>query len=286
MEEEIKIDWKVIDDEDYYLSLNKYQKQNQNKRYYQKHHLQIRKKYRCNRSERLKKQKKYDNAHKAQKHEYYLKKKTEIQKRNNNYRKEHLEQYKKYTQLQYMKNKMKRIVAHDSKSIKPKVMCIIGGSGTGKTEASLYLKRHHKTCNLICSYTTRPKREGEINGREHWFVQEEKIPKTEDMLAYTEFGNYKYWALKGDIQPTGVNVYVIDEDGYRWFKEKYRNDYRLYPVHILRNMKNTKIDAVRLARDINRIPLNCRYFKTINNNNTLENFFNKINNTYKTIEEI
>ena len=40
---------------------------------------------------------------------------------------------------------------------KLKIMCIIGGSGCGKTLASLHLK-YHKDANVICSFTTRPPR--------------------------------------------------------------------------------------------------------------------------------
>ena len=54
---------------------------------------------------------------------------------------------------------------------KPIIIALVGPSGSGKTTLSLYLQ---EMLNIpaICSYTTRPMRRGEQNGREHWFVED------------------------------------------------------------------------------------------------------------------
>ena len=61
------------------------------------------------------------------------------------------------------------------------IVAIVGASGSGKTQLTLYAKKLGYP--VICSYTTRPMREGETNGVEHIFVTADKMPKKDKMLA-------------------------------------------------------------------------------------------------------
>lgn len=91
------------------------------------------------------------------------------------------------------------------------LITITGPSGAGKDTVARMLSE--KTgIPVLCSYTTRPMREGEENGREHFFVKECDVPHS-DMLAYTQYGGYEYWTLKSQLQ--GNIIYVIDEEGLR-----------------------------------------------------------------------
>ena len=76
--------------------------------------------------------------------------------------------------------------------MKPTIVCLVGDSGSGKTFASLHLQEV-LNWNSIVSYTTRKKREDEVNGREHWFVTDKEVPDKSKMCAYTMFGGYQYW---------------------------------------------------------------------------------------------
>lgn len=75
-----------------------------------------------------------------------------------------------------------------------KLITIIGPSGAGKDTVALMLSAI-LGYKVICSYTTRPMREGEVDGKEHYFVKECNVQKSE-MLAYTRYGNYEYWTEK------------------------------------------------------------------------------------------
>lgn len=75
-----------------------------------------------------------------------------------------------------------------------KLITIIGPSGAGKDTVALMLSAI-LGYDVLCSYTTRPMREGEVDGKEHHFVKECNVPKSE-MLAYTRYGNYEYWTEK------------------------------------------------------------------------------------------
>ena len=53
--------------------------------------------------------------------------------------------------------------------MKQNIIAIVGQAGSGKdTVAQLMRMTLHVP--ILCSYTTRPMREGEVNGREHIFV--------------------------------------------------------------------------------------------------------------------
>lgn len=60
--------------------------------------------------------------------------------------------------------------------MKQNIIAIVGQAGSGKdTVAQLMRMTLHVP--ILCSYTTRPMREGEVNGREHIFVKECNIPR-------------------------------------------------------------------------------------------------------------
>lgn len=98
-----------------------------------------------------------------------------------------------------------------------KLITIIGPSGAGKDTAARILSEITHVPVLV-SYTTRPMREGEVNGREHHFVSECDAPR-DAMLAYTQYGGYEYWTELLQIQ--GSAIYVIDEEGLRDLRQRF-----------------------------------------------------------------
>ena len=101
------------------------------------------------------------------------------------------------------------------------LLLLIGPSGSGKTTLAEALV--HSGIDTIRSYTTRPMRPGEQQGREHIFITEQEATRliaTRRLLAYTIFGGYRYFALTEQIAPlftsnTSLMTYVIDERGYQ-----------------------------------------------------------------------
>ena len=84
-----------------------------------------------------------------------------------------------------------------------KIFCVMGKSATGKdtiyqnllNESKLELKR-------IIPYTTRPIREGEVEGREYHFCTEEDVQRLDregrivELRAYnTVYGIWKYFTI-------------------------------------------------------------------------------------------
>lgn len=167
---------------------------------------------------------------------------------------------------------------------RPKLICIFGPSGSGKTAASFMLRKAVGV-HVICSYTTRPKRPGETDGTSHHFVTE--VPPREEMLAYTKFGGYEYWALKSDVKAPAT-VYVIDEAGINDLMQ-YKDIYKIVIVRIeckeiIRFSRG--VSKERIERDRDRVKLKGRPFTVIDNNKTPHEFRAKLVSAYKRIMKL
>ena len=159
--------------------------------------------------------------------------------------------------------------------MKQKIITIIGKSGAGKDTVARMLS-YITGYDLLCSYTTRPMREGEVDGREHHFVKECHTPK-EKMLAYTEYGGYEYWTEVDQIK--GTAIYVIDEKGLVALSEAFP-DIDLVNIYVSSKPETLKargIDPNRTQRDEHRVRLDIDVFDyVIFNNGTEYDLFNKV----------
>ena len=54
--------------------------------------------------------------------------------------------------------------------MRPIIIAIVGASGSGKTTLSKYLQRKYGIPAIV-STTTRPRREGEVEGEDYFFVR-------------------------------------------------------------------------------------------------------------------
>ncbi len=166
-----------------------------------------------------------------------------------------------------------------------KILCIVGQSGAGKTLCSLHLK-YKLGANVICSFTTRPPRETEVEGRDHHFIN--IVPDPNDLLAYAVFGGYEYYALK--VQVYGdCTVYVVDEQGLESLKAEHGDEYRIFSVYIKRQRSKRLQSGVgkgRVDRDNNRktLPIES-YDWVIDNNSTKKELFNNIERIYNEVKD-
>ena len=169
-------------------------------------------------------------------------------------------------------------------NMKQKILCIVGESGTGKTLASLHLK-YECGANVICSYTTRPPRDTEVEGRDHHFI--DIVPPEDELLAYAEFGMYKYYATKAQVYGP-CTVYVIDEQGIRDLLERHSDEYEIYSVYLRRDKKLRRERGItngRMDRDKHRKLLDLSFYNyVLENNGTKRELFLNIERIYNEVK--
>ena len=146
-----------------------------------------------------------------------------------------------------------------------KLITITGPSGAGKDTVARMLSEM-SGYKVLCSYTTRPKREGEIDGVEHHFVETCNVPRDE-MLAYTTYGGYEYWV---DIdQVADESIYGIDEAGLKDLCERFP-DIELFKICVSARESTRLYRGVsqeRIDRDKHRKRLPLPFYNTIIFNN-------------------
>lgn len=170
--------------------------------------------------------------------------------------------------------------------MKPTIIAIVGASGSGKTYLSKLLQNELGVF-LIVSYTTRPMRDGEIEGLDHYYIQNAYQFRREQMLSYTRFADKEYFALEEQVPPQGYCAYVVDEKGLRYLKENKSHKFNIVSIRVevsIDTLIKREIDICRINRDNDRELLPHNYYDyIIVNNGTIEEFDNAIYNTFKHI---
>lgn len=136
-----------------------------------------------------------------------------------------------------------------------KIYCICGKSSTGKdTIFKRILEDKNMGLKTIITYTTRPIREGENNGREYFFIDDnealrlEALGKVIEMRAYnTVHGIWKYMTVdNGEIDLENENYLIIGTlESYVKCRDYFGRG-RIVPIYIEVD------DGIRLERALKR----------------------------------
>ena len=134
--------------------------------------------------------------------------------------------------------------------MKTKIIAIFGKSGTGKGTLQNLLIKLHPDFNKIVSFTTRPKRDNEIEGQDYFFVNHNEfinLIKEQQMLEYTNFNNWYYGTGIKSIKKDSVNIGVFNIQGIcSILKLLPKAEYEIFPIEVIAD------DTTRLLRAINR----------------------------------
>lgn len=112
------------------------------------------------------------------------------------------------------------------------LFCIAGRSGAGK-DTLVRAAEKEFGFKSVCSFTDRPIRESEVDGREHYFVSKEEMTEilaTQHVLAKTEINGRRYCATVESLGDD-VKFYIIDPKGIEYIR-KNANELGILPVVI------------------------------------------------------
>ncbi len=136
-----------------------------------------------------------------------------------------------------------------------KIFYVMGKSSSGKdTIFARLINREELGLRTIVGYTTRPMRQGEENGREYYFVDEEKLNRLKklgkviEQRAYnTVFGIWYYFTVDDEQIDLDNNSYIVigTLESYRDVRDFYGMD-KVVPIYV------EVEDGERLIRAIER----------------------------------
>lgn len=186
--------------------------------------------------------------------------------------------------------------------MKTKIIAIFGKSGAGKDALQNLLIKLHPNFNKIVSFTTRPKRDNEIEGQDYFFIDNNKfisLIKKQQLLEFTNFNNWYYGIGLKSIKIGTVNVGVFNIQGVSNLISK--EEYEVFPIEIIAKDTTRLLRAIEresnpdCAEICRRFLADAEDFKNIpfftfpfynEANNSLEENWNQFRKKYKTIEEL
>ncbi|RVU55528.1 guanylate kinase [Anaerosphaera multitolerans] len=131
------------------------------------------------------------------------------------------------------------------------IYLIVGASGTGKTTQANLLRKKDNFFKII-TYTTRKKREGEVNGLDYHFLSVPeflKLKKQDFFLETTHYSNNYYGTPKAEfkkyIDSENNAVVVVDLNGVKKIKSEFKNAICIY----LKSNVDTMVERMKERGD-------------------------------------
>lgn len=112
---------------------------------------------------------------------------------------------------------------------KIKLIAIIGRSASGKDHLFRHALKNNPSLNPVIHYTTRPRRDGEVDGRDYFFVTETEFQRKEDnyeFFSITSFRDWRYGVDSNSFDSNKVNIGIFNpfeiSQLYGFFKDKFQ----------------------------------------------------------------
>lgn len=134
-------------------------------------------------------------------------------------------------------------------SDKIQIIAVVGRTGAGKDTIVKELLKKFKLA-FVCSYTDTPKRDDQVDGREHIFLtpdEFDKIMVDEHVVAYTKIVG-RYCVTSELLKKLSVNgeplIYIIDPNGISYFSEhSYEYDMKVLYVSVDKETQLERLQA-------------------------------------------
>lgn len=132
------------------------------------------------------------------------------------------------------------------------IIVLLGASGSGKTTIENELATHHGFEKIV-SYTTRKPREGEENGKDYYFIDNDTFEEILSRDLFAEYDEYSqsrlYGTLKSDYAGGENKVAVLTPNGLRQLKKNCDSD-DIFTVLVRASL------GTRIKRYIDRVGVN------------------------------
>lgn len=129
------------------------------------------------------------------------------------------------------------------------LIALIGEAGAGKDRVLNEVMERMPSLHKKISYTTRPPRDYEIEGKDYYFVGPDDMMALilqGDMLEVAEFNNWFYGTGKESLAEDKVNIGIFSPHGIESLLEYNKKEIDMYVFYI------TADDKVRWMRQLNR----------------------------------
>lgn len=128
-----------------------------------------------------------------------------------------------------------------------KLIALIGPSASGKNTILEELKRFLINYNIVVHYTTRPKRDREIEGIDYYFTNKEQLIDkitNDEILCANRFNDWTYAVSKDSVVDDRINIGIFNLDEI--YELRYSNTIKLYIIYITASSK------IRFIRSLER----------------------------------
>ena len=102
------------------------------------------------------------------------------------------------------------------------IIVLLGKMATGKDTVINIIRNKITNMPTLISHTTRPKRRGEINGKDYYFVDNKTFESMIERGEFIEFRSYRpangdlwyYGLTKKEISDNALSIVILDPIGY------------------------------------------------------------------------
>ena len=114
------------------------------------------------------------------------------------------------------------------------IIVLVGESASGKSTIEKMVMEHNRDFTKIVSYTTRPKRNGEVDDVDYHFIDEKRFMEMRDNGLFIESAQYRGWnygSAKKDYDD-GNHIVVLTPHGCRSLKRLVKDNPNIKVVSI------------------------------------------------------
>ena len=165
---------------------------------------------------------------------------------------------------------------------------IVGKGGSGKDHLRKIMEEFG--LDYCKSYTTRPIREGEENGKDYIFIGENDIPKKKDLYESVYFNGWFYGTPKDEFDKS--NLFIMTPKGVSSLKKSDRKKSIILYIEANEEVRRTRLLERKDADDVERrIEADEEDFKDFDdfditiNNSIMDNFSGFVENLMKNYQQ-